>query len=111
MNSTAIDPNAIATQLARASNFATGAGASSGSTTTGVKAGSTITSADFLTLLVAQLKNQDPTQPTDPTAYVTQLVGVNSLEQLVDINQQLNSLGGTTTPSTTTTPTSGSPAA
>ena len=57
---------------------------------------STISSSDFLTLLVTQLKNQDPTQPTDPSAYVQQLVGVNSLEQLIDVNKQLTSLGGTT---------------
>ena len=53
-----------------------------------------VTSADFLTLLVSELKNQDPTQPTDPTAYVQQLVGVNSLQQLIQINQDLS--GGTT---------------
>lgn len=58
--------------------------------------GATITSTDFLTLLVTQLKNQDPTQPSDPTQYVSQLVGVNSLEQLIDINKQLTSLGGST---------------
>ena len=54
--------------------------------------GSNITSADFLTLLVSELKNQDPTQPTDPNAYVQQLVGVNSLQQLIQINQGLSGL-------------------
>jgi flagellar basal-body rod modification protein FlgD len=53
---------------------------------------STITSSDFLTLLVGELKNQDPTQPTDPNAYITQLVGVNSLEQLISINTGITSL-------------------
>src|ERR1700745_3902692 len=52
---------------------------------------STITSNDFLTLLVNELKNQDPTQPTDPNAYISQLVGVNSLQQLIQINQGLTS--------------------
>lgn len=67
----------------------------------GTSDNATITSNDFLTLLVTQLKNQDPTQPSDPTQYVSQLVGVNSLQQLIDINKQLTSLGGTTTTSTT----------
>ena len=49
----------------------------------------TITSNDFLTLLVTEMKNQDPTQPTDPNAYIQQLVGVNSLQQLIGINQEL----------------------
>lgn len=43
----------------------------------------------FLTLLTAQLKSQDPTQPQDPTAFVTQLVQFNSLQQLIQINQDL----------------------
>ncbi|WP_263385396.1 flagellar hook assembly protein FlgD [Granulicella arctica] len=51
-----------------------------------------ITSSDFLTLLVSELKNQDPTQPTDPNAYITQLVGVNSLQQLISINSGLTSI-------------------
>jgi flagellar basal-body rod modification protein FlgD len=46
-----------------------------------------ITSSDFLTLLVSELQNQDPTQPADPNAYITQLVQVNSLQQLIQINQ------------------------
>jgi flagellar basal-body rod modification protein FlgD len=62
---------------------------SSAGTATG---SSTITASDFLTLLVTEMKNQDPTQPTDPTQYVQQLVGVNSLEQLIDINQDLSGL-------------------
>ena len=53
---------------------------------------STVTANDFLTLLVSELKNQDPTQPTDPGAYIQQLVGVNSLQQLIQINQGLTSL-------------------
>ncbi len=55
-------------------------------------ASSTITANDFLTLLVAEMKNQDPTQPTDPNAYITQMVNVNSLQQLIGINQGVSSL-------------------
>lgn len=43
----------------------------------------------FITLLIAQLKNQDPTSPMDPTQFVNQLVQFNSLEQLIGINQEL----------------------
>src|ERR1700751_2702160 len=60
----------------------------------------TITANDFLTLLVTELKNQDPTANTDPNAYVNQLVQVNSLQQLIQINTNT-----TATPSTTTTST------
>ncbi len=63
----------------------TGTGSSSGS----ADDPDDITSSDFLQLLVSELQNQDPTQPTDPDAYVQQLVGVNSLQQLISINQEL----------------------
>jgi len=53
---------------------------------------SDITSNDFLTLLVSELKNQDPTQPTDPNQYITQLAQVNSLQQLISINQGIGTL-------------------
>jgi flagellar basal-body rod modification protein FlgD len=53
---------------------------------------SDITSSDFLTLLVSELQNQDPTQPADPNAYISQLVGVNSLQQLIQINEGLASV-------------------
>jgi flagellar basal-body rod modification protein FlgD len=35
----------------------------------------------FLQLLVAQLKNQDPSQPTDGTAFVTQLAQFTTLQE------------------------------
>jgi len=44
----------------------------------------------FLTLLVAQLKNQDPLNPQDGTQFVAQLAQFNSLEQLISINQRLS---------------------
>ena len=55
----------------------------------------TITANDFLTLLVAEMKNQDPTADTDPNAYIDQLVQVNSLQQLIQINQDLGSSSST----------------
>jgi len=44
----------------------------------------------FLQLLVAQLKYQDPTNPTDATTFVTQLAQFSSLEQLVAIRGDLD---------------------
>ena len=62
--------------------------ASSGGMETGSTA-ATITANDFLTLLVTEMKNQDPTAATDPNEYINQLVQVNSLQQLISINQTL----------------------
>jgi flagellar basal-body rod modification protein FlgD len=64
------------------------------SNSTNAASSSDITSDDFLTLLVSELKNQDPTQPTDPNAYITQLAQVNSLQQLISINQGIGTLDG-----------------
>ena len=69
------------------------AAATSAASPAAAAGGNTITSNDFLTLLVTEMKNQDPTQPTDPNAYIQQLVGVNSLQQLISINQDLSGLG------------------
>jgi flagellar basal-body rod modification protein FlgD len=59
----------------------------------------TISANDFLTLLVTEMKNQDPTANTDPNEYINQLVQVNSLEQLISINQTLTT-DSTASPST-----------
>ncbi len=45
----------------------------------------------FLSLLVQELQNQDPTQPMDPTQEVGQLISLNQLNQLIGINQDLTS--------------------
>jgi flagellar basal-body rod modification protein FlgD len=94
-----------AIQPANSSAAATAADtvASSTSTSTASTDNSTITANDFLTLLVTEMKNQDPTQPTDPNEYIQQLVQVNSLQQLIGINQGITSLdtaAGATTTST-----------
>lgn len=46
----------------------------------------------FMTLLVAQLKNQDPLQPQDGAAFVAQLAQFNSLDQLIGIRQSIDAL-------------------
>jgi flagellar basal-body rod modification protein FlgD len=72
--------------------ISTAPSATTGSSTSTSSTSSTatdITSQDFLTLLVTEMQNQDPTQPTDPNEYIQQLVGVNSLQQLISINQEL----------------------
>jgi len=65
----------------------------------------------FLKLLMAQVQNQDPMNPTDSTQFVGQLVQFSSLEQLLSINQGVQALDAkpaapATTPTPTTTPAS-----
>lgn len=48
-----------------------------------------ITTTDFMTLLAAQLKGQDPTNPVDPTTFVTQLAQFVELSQVSNIDTLL----------------------
>lgn len=47
---------------------------------------------NFLTLLTAQLRNQDPLDPADSTEFVAQLAQFTSVEQLVVANSKLDSI-------------------
>ncbi|WP_336786020.1 flagellar hook capping FlgD N-terminal domain-containing protein [Paenibacillus sp. MMO-177] len=46
----------------------------------------------FLELLVTQLKNQDPLQPQDNAAFITQMAQFTSVEQLMNMSDQLSQL-------------------
>jgi flagellar basal-body rod modification protein FlgD len=65
----------------------------------------------FLTLLVSQLQNQDPLNPTDSTQFLSQLTSYSQLEQLIDINQNTKPAASTTpaapSPTNSTQPTTG----
>ncbi len=69
----------------------TGSAGSTGSSSSSSSDSAIISANDFLELLVTEMQNQDPTDATDPNEYIDQLVDVNSLEQLIDINQTLSS--------------------
>jgi flagellar basal-body rod modification protein FlgD len=58
---------------------------------------------EFLQLLVAQIQYQDPTNPTDSTAFVTQLAQFSSLEQLIAIHSDLNASAPSSSTSTQNT--------
>jgi flagellar basal-body rod modification protein FlgD len=60
----------------------------------------------FLQLLVAQIQNQDPTQPLDSSTFLTQLAEFSSVEQLIGIRQDVQELDPTSSTSATN-PTSG----
>ena len=80
-------------------------GSSSGTPGSSGTDSATISANDFLTLLVTEMQNQDPTADTDPNEYINQLVEVNSLEQLISMNQTLTGAfgGGGSTKSTSGT--------
>ena len=57
----------------------------SSSRTTGMQNDSNM----FLTLMLKQLENQDPTEPTDNTEWLSQLAQYSSLEQMSQMNSGL----------------------
>lgn len=46
----------------------------------------------FLQLLMAEMRNQDPTQPTDPAQSLSQLASFSSVEQSIKINSKLDNM-------------------
>lgn len=62
----------------------------SGAATTGSSTSSTDSiGSTFLSLLVQELQNQDPTAPMDSTQMVGQMISLNQLNQLTSIDQTL----------------------
>lgn len=68
------------------------AGVNTVASTTPEKSDDIMGKEDFLSLLVAQLQNQDPLNPDEPTEFTAQLAQFSSLEQLYNINDGMNSL-------------------
>ena len=58
--------------------------------TTGANVQNANDSNMFLTLMLEQLQNQDPTEPTDNTEWLSQLAQYSSLEQMSKMNENLN---------------------
>ena len=56
------------------------------------KSKSTVDYESFLKLLVAEMKNQDPTKPMDSTQYVAQLATFSQVEQSVQTNTKLDQI-------------------
>jgi flagellar basal-body rod modification protein FlgD len=71
----------------------------------------------FLQLLVAQIKNQDPLSPADPSQFTSQLAQFSELEQVVAIRgdienaQSAAAVASTTAPASTAPPASAPPPA
>ena len=63
-----------------------------GTAATATTTGNTLGQDEFLTLLVAQLQNQDPLNPTDATEFTAQLAQYSQLEQLFNLNDAMDGL-------------------
>lgn len=74
------------TSTATTASTAASSSASSTSSTSG------LSSEDFMSLLVSELQNQNPLDPTNTTDFVNQLTSYASYQQQTTLNSNLNSL-------------------
>jgi flagellar basal-body rod modification protein FlgD len=100
-------PSAVP-NTAQAIAQATSSTGSTSPTSNSANSPSSLTSEQtFLQLLIAQIQNQDPLNPTDSIQFVGQLVQYSELEQLMGINQGVQNLAGSSTSTSSTNGTSG----
>jgi flagellar basal-body rod modification protein FlgD len=67
----------------------TGSSSSSGAIT------SDQTGTAFMSLLLAQMKNQNPMEPMDDSAMISQMAQLNSLDELKKISESLSTMSST----------------
>jgi flagellar basal-body rod modification protein FlgD len=107
-SSTGVGTNATGTGIGTTGTGSTGANgttgtgsASSGSSTAngGSASGVTLGGTDFLTLLLAQLQNQDPTSPVDSNEFLSQLASLSEVQGINQLNTSFSTLSSSLTSS------------
>src|SRR3981189_775727 len=80
---------------------ATGTGTGTGTTATGstgstgskpAASSTTLGGTNFLTLMLAQLKHQDPTSPVDSNTFLTQLAQLSQVQGITQLNTSFSAL-------------------
>lgn len=95
-----VDTTSYYESLLASSSTSSTSSTTSTTSTTDSSSTSSLTSEDFLTLLLAEIQYQDPTEPLENAEMVSQLTGYSQLDQLASINEQLEDLSGTITSAT-----------
>ena len=83
----------VGTSGSTAAGAASAAGASSSSSSSATAAsGVTLGGTDFLTLMLTQLKNQDPTSPVDSNQFLSQLASLSEVQGITQLNTSFAAL-------------------
>ena len=69
-----------------------GVGSSASGNTSSAQQKATLNYDNFLQLLIAQMKNQDPTDPVDASQQMAQLASFSQVEQTIQTNTKLDTL-------------------
>ena len=78
------NPNYTGPTAASSPSSASGSGSAAGAATLG--------GTNFLTLMLAQLKNQDPTSPVDSNQFLNQLASLSTVQGITQLNTSFGSL-------------------
>jgi len=78
-------------------NYNAATAASSSTSGTAASSGTTLGGTDFLTLMLAQLKNQDPTSPIDSSTFLSQLSALSEVQGITNLNTSFASLSSSLT--------------
>jgi len=74
-------------------------GSTSSSQSSTTTSANELSESSFMTLLATELQNQDPTNPMDPTEFVTQLTELNELQSTMAIQQSVSQIASLLAPS------------
>src|SRR5476649_1314066 len=77
----------------------TGTGSTTSAAAAGVTGAATLGGTDFLTLMLAQLQNQDPTSPVDSNTFLTQLAQLSEVQGITSLNTNFSALSSSLTSS------------
>jgi flagellar basal-body rod modification protein FlgD len=67
-------------------------GSSSAGTAASAAGATTLGGTDFLTLMLAQLKNQDPTSPVDSNTFLSQLASLSEVQGITNLNTSFTAM-------------------
>lgn len=80
------------TTTAGTTSTASTASSTSTATTASTAAAASLNFNSFLQLMIAEMKNQDPTAPSDPTQYLAQISQMSAVQQGILTNTKLDSM-------------------
>jgi flagellar basal-body rod modification protein FlgD len=74
-----------------------GSGSASSAASANANSATTLGGTDFLTLMLAQLKNQDPTSPVDSNEFLSQLASLSEVQGITQLNTSFSTLSSSLT--------------
>ena len=97
VNNTPTLPQSVIDAITKATQNTNTAGLINGQAPSSATQTAALNQNEFLTLMLAQLKAQDPTKPVDSTAFLGQLAQISQVQGLAQLNDSFSSLSSSLT--------------